>query len=1092
MSGCHFSEAPLTDEYVFNTTFSKTVINNIYAANPIGEDPVTGDIAFTDEKAGDFTLSAFSAGIGSGLDGDDLGYKPFDRSSFIVGMNTISNVTLVSGSHTFNALARNGTGIPSYRWKLDDLNNNTQGVWTDYSAQTSYTPNLTAGRFKLTVEAKDEADSVSSFSRSFYVAANKVYLVKAGSPGNTPTPPYSYPGHAANDIQDAILYCADGSEMIVSDGDYGVTRELYVPQAITIRSLNGPEKTSIYRIGKYKGGTSSRVVHIRAKGAILDGFAVTNGYYQNEYVMDLGCNIGLYYGTVTNCIVERAAGPYGQNCSSAVGVMNGKIYDTIIRNNELAGQGGGVFLKGADAALIRCTVTNHLSKNYYTTGLGVNADGGLVDSCLIAYNSNQYGGNGGCAGGIYMAANTELRNSIICYNKSGKNDGGGVLLAGAGCKVINCTIANNASTDMGGGIHNSKSGNSQTIINTVLYNNEAPTSGADWSSFDASKCIISNITVTAEADAIGENCVILGANADAKNFTDSGNGDYTILQSSDLRDKGVLHDWTETDKDFAGNPRISNSIVDIGACEFQMSDNLLCSFTITGHDTAGSNVVATATVDGKDLAGLKCRWRTYNVLTKEYSDWTDWSDSKVFTTQLPSGNYKFELEVKNAGGKEASCALDTVYSVVAKDIYLCQEKDHIGTSAFPYSGWQTAATNIFDALSVAGNGSTIHVKDGFYGITEPIILDKAITLISLSGPKKTSIFRAYPRTGDYPVFRPITLENSGATFAGFTVSNGNSNASGGHSYLGTAIYSNGAVISNCVTTCNTVSINQGEYGSVIANRNGVIVDTEICGNTGGSSVGMALYQTGEGAITKRCKIYNNSVTSYYSDGAVVMEDGLILQCVITNNINDHDGNGGWAGGATIKKGAIKDSLVVGNKCGSGGGGIRIKSGEIIGCTVVANTAMGALNARAGGIVIDDNGNAGTVAITNTIIYGNNNTRVTGADTQTLAKNIARHDNSAIVYLSHTLTDNLNTITNNLAKIGDVDNCFMKDPGFVKPDEGDYHLIRKSPCRLTGIPLGYMSETFDLDGLPRLGHRNKVDLGCYQNKYIPPPTLMILK
>lgn len=165
------------------------------------------------------------AEIGAGRGGCDLGYAPFKPEGFSVGLSSVPRKALPAGKARFSAAARNGEGEVLYRWRLDDLDAGAEGTWSQHSASSTFEPELAAGHWRLSVEAQDAAGATATFSRSFYVGAKTLYLVPAGTEGNAPAAPYDTPETAANDILEAIRYCADGSELIASDGDYGVTRE---------------------------------------------------------------------------------------------------------------------------------------------------------------------------------------------------------------------------------------------------------------------------------------------------------------------------------------------------------------------------------------------------------------------------------------------------------------------------------------------------------------------------------------------------------------------------------------------------------------------------------------------------------------------------------------------------------------------------------------------------------------------------------------------------------------------------------------------------------------------------------------------------
>ena len=839
---------------------------NTLSDTAIGENAKVSDPMFEDPENNDFTLSPFSPARCAGTDGCDLGYAPFDTSVYEVHLAPLPPKALPAGELVFQARAYAGEGPMSYRWKMDDLLLQAVGEWGEWGVDEFHHLTLAGGHYRLSVESKDWLDRISTASVSFYVGPKKVYLVPADTAGNTPVAPFDSVETAANDINEAIRYCADGTELLASDGDYGVTHELDVPAKATIRSENGPGKTSIYRIGDFGKGTPSRVVHLHGNGATLSGFAVTNGFL----VERSGSNVLLEDDdVVTNCLITKGyagdTGPQG-----AIISLNGQIRDTVIRANEgFSDFGGAVYLAGPKSVLADCAVTNHFDPgNWYGRGIGVYAfSGATIERCVIRDNKNASVEKGGKGGGVYLSGST-IRDSVIAENRI--MEGGGIYAEGYS-PIINCTIAYNEAKKTGGLV----TPWNYVVHNTVFYGNmvhESSGSRGDpsWKGLDGQYGEVSFIAVPDEGACLGTGSFVLQSEP---MFTDKDAGDYSIRMDSPLRDKGDNGDRLETERDAAGNPRIVGDAIDIGAYEYQIPDELSCILSVTGFDTVGNKVKLEATVEGSNLNGLEYRWRVFDEIHRTES-WTMWDNVTGDDLVLAPGRYSFTLNARNSAGKVVTFTDGKVYNVVSPKVYVVPQDKALGEPAYPYDSWKTAANDIPTALTAAGNGSTALVTNGEYAVDVSVVLGAGVRLISVNGPDKTSIYRPYPRKTVQPVYQIVQLEGANGVFSGFTVSNG---LEGVGVEWGCAIMNHEGTVSNCV-----VSYNMGN--APICNWDGLVTHCLVEHNEDGTTYGLGLYQQGAKARTERCEIANNWHSSgYYCKGTVNMTGGVLSDCVITNN-----------------------------------------------------------------------------------------------------------------------------------------------------------------------------------------------------------------
>ena len=114
-----------------------------------------------------------------------------------------------------------------------------------------------------------------------------VHYVALNSPN--PSPPYTNWATAATVIQDAVDAAGAGDEIVVTNGTYAtggrtvsahtLTNRVAMPQALSLRSVNGPEFTVIegyQEPGDTNGYSAVRCVYL-GSGGILSGFTLTNG-----------------------------------------------------------------------------------------------------------------------------------------------------------------------------------------------------------------------------------------------------------------------------------------------------------------------------------------------------------------------------------------------------------------------------------------------------------------------------------------------------------------------------------------------------------------------------------------------------------------------------------------------------------------------------------------------------------------------------------------------------------------------------------------------------------------------------------------------
>ena len=222
--------------------------------------------------------------------------------------------------------------------------------------------------------------------------------------------------------------------------------------------------------------------------------------------------------------------------------------------------GGVIHVTTVGGTLYDCRMTL-CTNNVYTQYGQLYAAAGLVDRCLFDRNkaSNVHYNNNGI---VALGGTAKLRNSVIADNVG--DLGGGLYFSGA-ATAENCTIIGNTATVQGGGVYTTQSGS--RIKNCIIRDNASPKSGSATDNADlytnqsaANQLLMFRNVCTPLA--IGTACVTGDPLLKAPEW-----GHYGIAPASPCRNAGATDTWMADATDYAGNARLVNKVVDIGACE---------------------------------------------------------------------------------------------------------------------------------------------------------------------------------------------------------------------------------------------------------------------------------------------------------------------------------------------------------------------------------------------------------------------------------------------------------------------------------------------------------------------------------------------
>jgi hypothetical protein len=658
----------------------------------------------------------------------------------------------------------------------------------------------------------------------------------------SPEPPYTNWASAARTVQDAVDAATSGDTVVVTNGTYSVggaeTFDSYgrsigfsraaVTNAISLRSVNGPQSTVI------DGGGSNRCVSLN-DGASLSGFTVTNG--QAGY-----------------------SGGGGVWCAST----NVFLTNCVIAGNSVVGFCGGGALSGT---LYKCTLTGNSARDLsWNGGYGGGGAGSTLYNCTLSGNSARWGG---------AAAYSTLNNCILTGNLADDSGGGASLstlnnceLSGnsatagggaAGSTLNNCTVTGNSAV-LGGGVAGMGIVAGSTLNNCIVYFNSAD-EGPNYATgymqdYVLNYCCTTPLPVPQQPwrEPFVGNISIDPQLASASRLS----------LSSPCRGAGSAAYATGTDLD--GEPW--GTPPSIGCDEYYPSTGTgpLSVSMLANHTNVAVNfaVSLTAKIEGHAMASV---W--------EFGDGITVTNRPYATHAWAGpGDYAVSIRAYNQSHPEGVGATITI-RVAPQPVHFVAVSSLNPVS--PYVSWDTAATNIQDAVDAASlPGALVLVSNGVYAtggravqgtMTNRLFVDKPVIVSSVNGPQFTVIqgYQVPGLTNGEGAIRCVYLGAS-AMLTGFTLTNGATHTTGfpwGPESGGGGVWcqSISSVVSNCWLMGNSAAAGVGGGAA-----KGTLYRCALIGNTGSGAWN---------SILNNCALIGNT-----GAGAWL---GTLNNCTITGN-----------------------------------------------------------------------------------------------------------------------------------------------------------------------------------------------------------------
>jgi hypothetical protein len=370
-------------------------------------------------------------------------------------------------------------------------------------------------------------------------------------------------------VQKAVDAAVNGDRVEVDPGTYDGTLN-FDGKSIEVTAVKGPTKTILDG-----GGNNSVVIFEKGEttSAVLQGFTVQHG--SNLYGGG-GIYIGSSSPTIQDDVIQDNEG-----CTGGAGVYIDEgspvIQDNVIGDN-VGGtamgcggylSGGGIKSQNSDASI----VGNFIADNTMDAGSGLATDGGapLIEDNIVIGNSDD--GQGGATGFELddSQSGTMVIQNLVADNEGTGTDSSAVRIAAVDpiTLVSNTIIAESEYY----AVWIDDSSSPPNLVNNIVDGAQVPL-GCN-STFTVAPYLSHNDVYGASATS-GACASLLLSQANlsaAPQFSDPTTLDFTEAPASPTVDAGENSDatvpFTLPSEDLAGDPRIVNGTVDMGAYELQ-------------------------------------------------------------------------------------------------------------------------------------------------------------------------------------------------------------------------------------------------------------------------------------------------------------------------------------------------------------------------------------------------------------------------------------------------------------------------------------------------------------------------------------------
>ena len=751
--------------------------------------------------------------------------------------------------------------------------------------------------------------------------------------------------------------------------------------------------------------------------ALADGISVSAGGNHRVLMVTAG-QLGSPV-TLTNMTIRDGNAVYGG------GIYNSGYLELVSSTvtNSTAYYGGGIYNRRESGATIYNSGYVGLTNSTVTSCTASNGGGGIwSETAIVALQYSVVTSNTApIGGGIYNYLGSCSADDTLIASNSATRYGGGVCIDQGTFYFTDTTVTANSAA-YGGGVYNFSS--SQTYpytteyYNSLVVENTATRSGADFYS-EGDGAIKAFNAMSSFTGWTNENPVYFVYDSTLPLFADPGAGDFSPAEGSQVIDIGNNAYTTHT-VDLAGNPRISHSIIDLGAYEYQFSEKIpLESVTLSLDSPLAVGTVITASVLPAEAASSgSVSWTWYRGASPQEMTLIDGAVESVYT--VTDADQECYIMVMAAGTGDytgtVSATTDETVPVVVNPLIVTTLDDVINT--------EDELVSLREAILAAENGEvitfaedlvdgtiTLDTELGELAISKSITIDaSALCNPSTLAPRLTvdahaatgESRRVFTVTGTEDI--PLTVLIKGLAITGGRAESDaegteSSQADGG----GIRATYVDLTLDRCLVTRNVVR-STAISGDAFATGGGVslaeglltLVNTTVTSNTlfaysdtgSAETLGGGIHAVGEVTITK------STISNHYASagGGIYLESGSLslTESDVTNNtcriISDADDNvaayGGGiyaaAGTVTVRSATLRDNAIdtvsESGTANAHGGGIYIASDAVLlmedvvltNNTAEASTGTSTAIALGGGIYA-----VGAVTLVDVLVAENN-------------------------------------------------------------------------------------------------------------------------